>query len=76
MLAGGFSFAQRAERWLPDTIDEAVAQAEDRLLVPTIVHSLSLEKKIAQLIVVLPEGVLGSGVCYWVNSGRRFVSCP
>lgn len=68
MLAGGFSFARSAQGWLPNTVDNAIVQAEETLSIPSIVHSLSLEKKIAQLIVVLPEGVLGSGVCYWVGS--------
>ena len=51
--------------------EEAVEAAKDRLALPAILSSLTLEQKVGQLFVTRPEAVVGYGTCLEVTDEYR-----
>ncbi|MBQ3282952.1 MAG: glycoside hydrolase family 3 protein, partial [Atopobiaceae bacterium] len=51
--------------------EEAVEAAKDRLALPAILSSLTLEQKVGQLFMTRPEAVVGYGTCLEVTDEYR-----
>ena len=58
--------------------DKAVSEAAEHLRIASLVQSLSLEQKVAQLFVIRPEALVGTGPVISVDDALRdaLLGCP